>query len=113
MSLTAEVIIHDSAEARVDVRIERENIWLSLQQIAEQFGRGRSVNALHLRRIFARGELEREVIVAKTAMAAAAGKTYPIEYDNLGAFLSMGYSLNRKRFEPNAAELALSTPAGV
>ncbi|MBD3810418.1 MAG: virulence RhuM family protein [Sulfuricurvum sp.] len=94
MKPTAEIIIYDSAEARVEMRIERENIWLSLQQLAELFGRDKSVISRHLCGIFASGELDWEATVAKNATTAIDGKTYQVEYYNLDAIISVGYWVN-------------------
>src|SRR5690606_12942901 len=134
MKPTAEIIIYDSAEARVEVRVERDNIWLSLQQLAELFGRDKSVISRHLRGIFASGELERAATVAKNATVQREGTrkvVREIEYYNLDVIISVGYrvksqqgtrfrqwatrvlrehltqgySLDRQRFEHNAAEL--------
>lgn len=84
-------------EVRVDVRLDRETLWLSLNQIAELFGRDKSVVSRHLRNIFSSGELERESVVAKNATTAADGKTYQVEHFNLDAILSVGYRVNSKR----------------
>jgi prophage maintenance system killer protein len=126
-----QVVIYEGGEARVEVRLERESVWLSLQQMAELFGRDKSVISRHLKAIFASGELERDSVVAKNATTAADGKTYQVEYYNLDAIISVGYrvnstratrfrqwatrvlrehltrgfSLDRARFEKNAAEL--------
>jgi len=126
-----QVVIYEGGEARVEVRVERESVWLSLQQLAELFGRDKSVISRHLKAIFASGELERDSVVAKNATTAADGKTYQVEYYNLDAIISVGYrvnstratrfrqwatrvlrehltrgfSLDRARFERNAAEL--------
>jgi len=126
-----QVVIYEGGEARVEVRVERESVWLSLQQLAELFGRDKSVISRHLKAIFASGELERDSVVAKNATTAADGKTYQVEYYNLDAIISVGYrvnsthatrfrqwatrvlrehltrgfSLDRQRFERNAAEL--------
>lgn len=131
MKTTSGIIIYEGAEARVEVRLERETVWLSLQQLAELFGRDKSVISRHLKNIFATGELEREAVVAKNATTAADGKTYLVDYYNLDAIISIGYrvnsvratrfrqwatrvlrehltrgfTLNRQRFERNAAEL--------
>ncbi|MCL6540948.1 MAG: hypothetical protein K6T87_10280 [Roseiflexus sp.] len=82
MNGTPEIVIYEGGEARVEVRVERENVWLSLQQLAELFGRDKSVISRHLKAIFASGELEREATVAKNATTAADGKTYLVEYYN-------------------------------
>lgn len=100
MRPSAEVIIDDCAEARVAVRIERENIWLSLQQLAELFGRDKSVISRHLRGIFAGGELEREATVTKNATAQREGAgegVREIEYSNLDASILVGYRVNSTR----------------
>lgn len=71
MKPTSEIVIYEGAEARVEVRVEHENVWLSLQQLTELFGRDKSVISRHLKNIFAAGELEREAVVAKNATTAA------------------------------------------
>jgi hypothetical protein len=131
MKTDSQVVIYEGDEARVEVRVERESVWLSLQQLAELFGRDKSVISRHLKAIFASGELERDSVVAKNATTAADGKTYQVEYYNLDVIISVGYrvksiqgtrfrqwatrvlrehltrgfSLDRQRFEKNAAEL--------
>jgi len=94
-----EVIVYEApdGQVRVDVRLERESVWLSLNQLAELFDRDKSVISRHLRNVFESGELEREAVVAKNATTAADGKTYQVEYFNLDAILSVGYRVNSKR----------------
>lgn len=75
----------------LDVRLERETVWLSLNQMAELFGRDKSVISRHVRSIFAAGELDREAVVAKNATTAADGKTYQVEYFDLDAAVAVGY----------------------
>ena len=97
MTRTAEIVIYEGADARVEVRVEREDVWLSLQQLAALFGRDKSVISRHLRNVFASGELEREAVVAKNATTAADGKTYLVDYYNLDAIISVGYRVNSSR----------------
>jgi prophage maintenance system killer protein len=94
-----EVVVYEApgGEVRVDVRLERETVWLSLTQMVELFGRDKSVVSRHLRKVFQSGELEREAVVAKNATTAADGKTYQVEFFNLDAILSVGYRVNSKR----------------
>ncbi|MEW5756100.1 MAG: virulence protein RhuM/Fic/DOC family protein [Pseudomonadota bacterium] len=84
-------------QIRLDVRLEQGTVWLSLTQMAELFGRDKSVISRHLRNIFAAGELDRKAVVAKNATTAADGKTYQVEYFDLDAILSVGYRVNSKR----------------
>jgi len=94
-----EIVVYEDPEGgiQVDVRLEQETVWLSLTQMAELFGRDKSVVSRHLRNIFASGELERDAVVAKNATTAADGKTYRVEFFNLDAILSVGYRVNSKR----------------
>lgn len=97
MKLPTDILIYEGGDARVEVRVERENVWLSLQQLAELFGRDKSVVSRHLKNIFATRELEREAVVAKNATTASDGKTYLVEYYNLDAIISVGYRVNSTR----------------
>lgn len=94
-----EVVVYEAQDgtARVDVRLEGENLWLSLAQIADLFGRDKSVISRHLRNVLESGELDREAVVAKNATTAADGKTYQVEFYNLDAILSVGYRVNSKQ----------------
>jgi len=95
-----DIVIYDSGEARVEVRVERESVWLSMQQLAELFGRDKSVISRHLKAIFASGELEREATVAKNATVQQEGNrevVREIEYYNLDAIISVGYRVNSTR----------------
>lgn len=89
-----QIAIYQSEGGAVDVRLDGDTVWLSLQQIADLFGRDKSVVSRHLRNVFNDGELERPAVVAKNATTAADGKTYQVEYFNLDAILSVGYRVN-------------------
>jgi len=95
----SEILVYEAPDGkvRVDVRLDRETVWLSLNQIAELFGRDKSVISRHLRNVFRSEELDRGAVVAKNATTAADGKTYQVEYFNLDAILSVGYRVNSKR----------------
>lgn len=45
-----EIIVYEAPDgsAQVDVRLERETVWLSQQQMADLFGRERSVVTKHI-----------------------------------------------------------------
>lgn len=91
------LVIFESGGEPVQVRLEGETVWLSLQQLAELFERDKSVISRHLKNIFDSNELERVSVVAKNATTAADGKTYQVEYFNLDAIISVGYRVNSSR----------------
>jgi prophage maintenance system killer protein len=97
-----EIVLYQDPDGTVelDVRLERESIWLSLNQMAELFDRDKSVISRHLHKVFKEGELEQEATVAKNATVQREGGrevVREIEYFNLDAVLSVGYRVNSKR----------------
>ena len=97
-----EIVLYEApdGQVRLDVRLERETVWLSLNQMVELFGRDKSVISRHLRNVFLSGELEREATVAINATVQREGDrevVRQIEQFNLDAILSVGYRVNSKR----------------
>ena len=89
-----DIVIFEVDSQQVEVRLEGETLWLSLQQLAGLFGRDKSVVSRHLKNIFDAKELQREAVVAKNATTAADGKIYQVEFFNLDAIISVGYRVN-------------------
>ena len=81
---------------RVEVLLEKDTVWLNLNQMADLFERDKSAISRHLRNIFKGEELIRNSVVAKIATTAADGKIYQVEYFNLDAIISVGYRVNTK-----------------
>lgn len=87
-------------DTHIEVRIDGDTIWLSLNQIAQLFDRDKSVISRHLKNIFNEGELVYEATVAKNAtVQIEAGREVKreIDYYNLDAILSVGYRVNSKQ----------------
>jgi prophage maintenance system killer protein len=96
---TNQVIIYQTpdGQATLDVTLEHDTVWLSLNQLSTLFERDKSVISRHLKNIFTEEELDRNSVVAKNATTANDGKTYEVEYFNLDAVISVGYRVNSKR----------------
>ena len=85
---------------RLEVRLIEETVWLSLNQMADLFGRDKSVISRHLRNIFEGRELNKDSTVAFFATVQREGGhsvERNIEYYNLDAIISVGYRVNSKR----------------
>jgi len=95
----SDVIIYQARDGktRLEVQLDHETVWLSLNQMAELFQRDKSVISRHLRNVFQTGELSRSAVVAKNATTAADGKTYQVDSYNLDAIISVGYRVNSLR----------------
>ncbi len=97
-----EIVIYQPAEGggRLEVRLEEETLWLNLNQIAELFGRDKSVISRHLRNVFKESELDRRSTVAFFATVQDEGGRAverQVEYFNLDGILSVGYRVNSLR----------------
>ena len=87
----------EDGRTRIQVRLEAETVWLSLNQLAELFQRDKSVISRHISKVFDEGELVRERVVANFATTAADGKTYQVEFFNLDVIISVGYRVKSQR----------------
>lgn len=94
-----EIILYQSEDGttKIDVRMEDETVWLSLDQIAELFLRDKSTISRHLKNIFEEGELPRSSVVANFATTATDGKTYQVDYYNLDVIIAVGYRVKSPR----------------
>lgn len=97
MAHMVDIIIYETGKHQVDVRMEGETLWLSLQQLADLFERDKSVISRHLKNIFESRELDRDRTVAKNATVQMEGEREvirQIENYNLDAIISVGYRVN-------------------
>lgn len=94
-----EIVLYRAKDGRanLDVRLEQDTIWLDTRQMAELFGRDRTVIVRHVRNIYATKELRRQSTSAKNAQVAADGKVRQMDIYNLDMILSVGYRVNSKR----------------
>jgi hypothetical protein len=87
----------EDGQTRIDVRMEDETVWLSLNQLAELFQRDKSVISRHIKNIFYEGELDENSVVAFFATTAVDGKSYDVAYYNLDVIISVGYRVKSHR----------------
>jgi prophage maintenance system killer protein len=84
-------------QAHLEVALDQETAWLSLDQMTGLFDRDKSVISRHIGNVFKEGELDRSSVVAKNATTAADGKTYQVDYFNLDVIISVGYRVKSQR----------------
>jgi hypothetical protein len=69
----------EDGRTRIQVRLDDNSVWLSLNQLADLFQRDKSVISRHIANLFDESELRRESVVAVFATTAADGKTYQVK----------------------------------
>jgi hypothetical protein len=90
----------DGGHVKVEVFLHEENLWLTINQMAELFGKDKSGISRHLKNIFESGELVKESSVAKFATVQNEGERQVVrdlEYHNLDAIISVGYRVNSSK----------------
>lgn len=87
----------EEEDVLIQAVIKDESVWLSQKGMAELFGCSTDNISLHLKNIFAEGELERDSVTEKISATAADGKRYNTQFYNLDAIISVGYRVNSKR----------------
>ncbi len=97
-----EIIIYRAEDntVQLDVRMENETVWLSLNQMAMLFDRDKSVISRHIRDVFREHELSKEATIAKNATVQIEGGRVivrQIDYYNLDVIISVGYRVKSQR----------------
>ena len=62
-----EIILFENQNVKLEVNMKDETVWLTQSQMAELFGRDRTVIARHINNYFKEGELYRNITCAKFA----------------------------------------------
>jgi len=85
---------------RLEVQLENETVWLTLNKIAELFSTSKQAVSYHLTRIFKEGEIQRRATVKEILTVQKEGGREvkrQLEYYNLDGIISVGYRVNSKR----------------
>ena len=86
------VLYQPEGEIRLEVRMDRESVWLSQNQMAELFQKDRTVIGRHIKNIYKEGELTKDITCANFAhMGVDADQTYNTILYNLDVIISVGY----------------------
>lgn len=83
----------ENGETKIDVRFQGETVWLTQKTIAELFQTTKQNVSLHLKNIFAEGELNENSVVKEFLTTASDGKKYKTKFYNLDAIISVGYRI--------------------
>ena len=96
---TAEFLIFilEGQEDGIQVMYKNETIWATQKAMAQLFDCSTDNIGLHLKNIFASGELVKGSVTEKNSATAADGKNYQTMFYNLDAIISVGYRVNSVR----------------
>ena len=129
-----EIYQAEDGQTEIQVRLEKDTLWLSQAQMADLFDKDSDTIGLHLKNIYKSGELDKSATTEKSSVVRIEGTRKvrrQLQFYNLDAIISVGYrvnsikgtrfriwatqrlkeylvqgySINRQRFQQNANEL--------
>ena len=87
MENKGEIVVYQPDEiTRLEVKVNKDTVWLTQAQIAQLFGVGQPAISKHLKNIFASGELDITAVHSILEYTAADGKSYKTGFYNLVPF---------------------------
>ena len=99
MNSEIKYLIYNTPQEAVSVKavVKGETIWLTQKAMAELFDCSTDNISLHLKNIFAEGELDRNSVTEKISATATDGKNYLTQFYNLDTIISVGYRVNSRK----------------
>lgn len=95
-----EIYALDDGQANIEIRLEKETLWLSQAQLATLFDKDTDTIGLHLRNIYKEGELDEKATAEESSVVRQEGNRKvrrKIRFYNLDAIISVGYRVNSKK----------------
>ena len=85
------IIIYQTEDGntKIEAKLEGETVWLTIDQMAELFGKSRSTINEHILNIYEEEELDSEASTRKIGISDFSTK--PTNYYNLDVVISVGY----------------------
>ena len=95
----SELILYqtEDGKTRLEVRMDKETVWLTQNQMADLFQTTKQNVSLHLQNLFAEKELQETSVVKECLTTAADGKNYQTRFYNLDVIISVGYRVKSQR----------------
>ena len=97
--LTPMLILYttDDGKSQIQLRTKNQTVWLTQRDMAALFDVSTDNIGLHLKNIFAEGELGEDSVTEESSVTAADGKNYLTKLYQLDAILAVGYRVRSPR----------------
>ena len=95
----SDLILYTTKDGRSEINLRRMDltVWLTQREMAQLFDVSSDNVVLHLKNLFADGELEQEAVTEESSVTAADGKNYLTQLYNLDAILAVDYRVRPLR----------------
>ena len=94
-----QIIIYqtDDGQTKLRVKMEDETVWLTQDQMAELFDKGRTTITEHINNAFKEGELDEKSVCREFRRTGSDSKEYVVKHYNLDVIISVGYRVKSLR----------------
>lgn len=94
-----EIILYTTPNGRqrIEVRLENETVWLTQRLMADLFQTTTANINIHLKNIFAEGELQEDSVIKESLITAADGKPYKTKLYRLEVIIAIGFRVKSHR----------------
>jgi len=95
----SDLILYTTEDGRCKIKLpaKEQTVWLTHREMAQLFAVSTDNVGLHLKNLFADGELEQEAVTEESSVTAADGKNYLTKLHNLDAILAVDYRVRSLR----------------
>ena len=95
----SQILIYKTEDGRANLRVtlEGETVWLTQDQMAELFDKGRTTITEHIQNVFKEGELDEKAVCREFRRTGSDEKDYLVKYYNLDVIISVGYRVKSLR----------------
>ncbi len=102
MENNSEILIYQASggNTKIEVRLQNETVWLSLNQMSDLFQKAKSTISEHIKHIYEEGELQEISTVRKFRTVQQEGNRNierEIDFYNLDVIISVGYRVKSHR----------------
>lgn len=87
----------DDGQTKLQVKIEDETVWLTQDQMAQLFDKGRTTITEHIQNAFKEGELDEKAVCREFRRTGSDSKEYSVKHYNLDVIISVGYRVKSLR----------------
>ena len=88
-----EIILFENQNVKLEVNMQDETVWLSIEQMTKLFDRDRTVITRHIQNIYKDEELDENSVCSYFEHTAKDGKKYNVQFYNLDMIISVVYFL--------------------
>lgn len=93
-----EITIYKSTAGPIlDVRLDKNTVWLTQDQMADLFEKGRTTITEHIQNVFKERELLEKAVCREFRRTGSDGKNYNVKHYNLDVIISVGYRVKSLR----------------